>query len=298
MNTLPAPLDVEPAPPSTGAEATREDKQWVVVERIAQARRDPDRILQHAIDEGLAQCRRPTASLGLSAVGAGLIVGFSAMAVGVVSSMVSSGELALPVRLAQAMVYPLGFVMCVVSGTELYTEHTATSLYPALDRRTGFAGVLRVWATVLVGNLIGAALSAALLTLADPVVGAAEGYGMVGHHLVDPSAGGLFVSSLLAGWLMAMGAWLVLATPPGVAEVAAIFVVTFLIGLGGLHHSIAGSVEAFLAWWVAGVLGPWDVLRFVGIAAAGNLVGGSVFVALLNHGHLRSTRAGVNESHA
>lgn len=51
-------------------------------------------------------------------------------------------------------------------------------------------------------------------------------------------------SALLAGWLMALGAWLVLATPPTVSQLASIYVVTFLIGLGGLHHSIAGSAEA------------------------------------------------------
>jgi formate/nitrite transporter FocA (FNT family) len=147
-----------------------------------------------------------------------------------------------------------------------------------------------VWGIVLAGNLVGAALSAVLLLLAEPVIGAREGYGVVAHHLVDPSTGALFASSVLAGWLMAMGAWLVLATPPGVAEVVSIAIVTGLIGLGGLHHSIAGSVEAFLGWWVAGAIGPWDVLRFVAVAAPGNLVGGSVLVALLNHGHLRSTQ--------
>jgi formate-nitrite transporter family protein len=262
----------------------------VIVRRHAEAKRDPDDILNFAIAEGLVQCRRSVSSLMLSALGAGLIVGFSAMAVGVVSAMVTTGELPLPLRLAQALVYPLGFVICIVSGTELFTEHTATSLYPALDGRTAMKNVLRVWAVVLTGNLAGATLSAGMLALAEPVIQASVGYATIGEHLMEPGAAALFLSAILAGWLMAMGAWLVLATPPGVAEIASIFVVTFLIGLGGLHHSIAGTAEAVLACLTTDTMGPLDVVRFISIAAVGNLVGGSVFVALLNYGHLRPTQ--------
>lgn len=291
MNPSVEELPVEPVITSERQRERLEEEARlpsVIVQRHAEARRDPDDILSFAIEEGLAQVRRSSLSLTLSAVGAGMIVGFSAMVVGVVSTMVGSGELAVPLRLAQATVYPLGFVMCVVSGTELFTEHTATSLYPVLDRRSSLAELARVWGLVLLGNLVGAAISALLLMAAEPVVGAAEGYAVVGHHVVSPSASGLFVSAMLAGWLMAMGGWLVLATPPGVAEVVSIFVVTFLIGMGGLHHSIAGTVEALVAWLATDAVTLPEVLRFTGIAAVGNLVGGSVFVALLNYGHLRT----------
>lgn len=229
-------------------------------------------------------------------MGAGLIVGFSAMAVGVITAMVEAGELPVPLRLAQAMVYPLGFVFCVVSGTELFTEHTATSLYPALDGRTRLRHVLRVWGIVFAGNLVGAAMSAVLLGLADPVVQATTGYAVIGHHLADPTTPALFMSAVLAGWLMALGSWLVLATPPSLAEVVSIYLVTFLIGLGGLHHSIAGSVEAFTAFLLTDSMGALDVLRFIAVAAVGNLVGGSVFVALLNYGHIRHNQKTVEAS--
>lgn len=260
----------------------------VIVKRNAEARRHPDDILQLAIHEGVQQCRRPAVSLGLSAVGAGLIVGSSAMAVGVVTAMHAAGELEMPVRLAQALVYPTGFVVCVIAGTELFTEHTATALYPALDRRSTLWNVLRVWGIVLLGNLLGALASAGLLAAAEPVIQAAPGYLEIAHHLTHFDAPILFMSALLAGWLMAMGAWLILATPPGVAQIAAIYTVTFLIGLGGLHHSIAGTAEALVAWLATGALTLGDVARFTAIAAPGNLVGGSIFVALLNYGHIRS----------
>ncbi|WP_339138776.1 MAG: hypothetical protein WGN25_08800 [Candidatus Electrothrix sp. GW3-4] len=69
-----------------------------------------------------------------------------------------------------------------------------------------------------------------------------------------------------------------------------IYLVTFLIGLGGLHHSIARSVEMFTALFISDHFTLLPGLRFLGLAMLGNLIGGSVFVAILNYGHIRTTQ--------
>ena len=231
------------------AERVRENAEWVpvIVKRNDEARRHPDDILVMAIDEGLEQLRRRGWSLLLSSVAAGLILGFTAMAVAVVTLATGEAEWPMLSRVAVALVYPLGFVLCLMSGSELYTEHTATAVYPVLDRQASVPRLLRLWGIVVAGNLLGALASAALLRLADPVVGAADGYVEIGRHLVAFPTTPLLFSAILAGWLMALGAWLILATPPTVSQTASIYIVTFLIGLGGLHHSIAGAVEIFTA---------------------------------------------------
>jgi formate/nitrite transporter FocA (FNT family) len=193
-------------------------------------------------------------------------------------------------RLLVALVYPLGFVVCLMSGTELFTEHTATAVYPVLDRKASVSTLLRLWVIVAAGNLFGAVISAALLTLAEPVIGAREGYLEIGRHLVEPTTFSLLVSSMLAGWLMALGGWLILATKAGFSQIVSIFVVTFLIGLGGLHHSIAGAVEMFAALFASDDFTVAQSARFIALALAGNLVGGSVFVATLNYAHIRETQ--------
>lgn len=267
-----------------------EDRSFVpvIVKRIDQHRRHPDDVLLTAIAEGLEQLRRPVLSLGLSSVAAGLILGFTAMAVGIMTVAVEPlQEWTMVSRVLVSLVYPLGFVVCLMSGAELFTEHTATAVYPVLDRRATVLTLLRLWLVVIAGNLLGAWMSAALLTAAEPVIGASAGYVELGRHLVEPGALDLVVSAVLAGWLMALGAWLVLATPAGLSQIFSIVIVTFLIGLGGLHHSIAGSVEMFVAYLVSDEFTIAESVRFVALALAGNLIGGSVFVAMLNYAHIR-----------
>jgi formate/nitrite transporter FocA (FNT family) len=92
----------------------------------------------------------------LSSIAAGLIVGFSALAVAVV--VVATADLEPPLwsRLLMAAVYPLGFVMCVMSGAQLFSEHTATAVYPVLNRKAPLSQLFRRWFIVVAGNLVGA----------------------------------------------------------------------------------------------------------------------------------------------
>jgi len=270
----------------------REEQDFVpvIIKRTDEARRHPDDVLEMAIFEGLEQLKRRPYSLWLSAIAAGMILAFTAMAVAVLSTVTQSVDALLLQRLGIALVYPLGFVICLMSGTELFTEHTATAVYPVLDGRASPVRLVRLWGIVISGNLIGAFAGALLLTLADEVIQARQGYIAIGEHLTSYANVPLFLSSILAGWLMALGAWLIVATPPSTSQIVSIYIVTFLIGLGGLHHSIAGSVEMFSALMLGDHFTIYQTARFISVALVGNLVGGSVFVALLNYGHIRESQ--------
>lgn len=273
-------------------ERQEEDVQYVpvIVKRTDESVRHPDDVLETVIIEGLEQLERPFLSLALSSVAAGLILGFTAMPVAIVAMGPFPPGAALLQRLAMAAVYPLGFILCIMSGTQLFTEHTATAVYPVLDQRANYRQLARLWATVILGNLLGALIIACMLTLSDAVTQARDGYLMVARHLVGFTAPELLASAVLAGWLMALGAWLIMATPPTFSQIVCIYIVTFLIGLADLHHSIAGAVELFTAEVLTGAFSLATVLKFLLLAILGNMLGGSIFVAALNYGHIRKTQ--------
>jgi len=257
--------------------------------------RHPDDVLRNAIREGEEQAGRPLASLFLSAICAGAILGFAAMAVGVMASLFP-GDALLQQRRLLALVYPFGFVLCLMSGTQLFTEHTALAVHPVLGRRVSIASMFRVWGTVLGGNLVGCALGAGLIAMADGVIGAAEGYARVADHMLHFAASDTLMSAVIAGWLMALGGWLILATPLDFSQIAVIYITTLLIGLGGLHHSIAGTSEILAAAFTGAEIRTTHALTTIATAALGNLIGGSLFVAVLNYGHIRQTQLRSAES--
>jgi formate/nitrite transporter FocA (FNT family) len=242
--------------------------------------------LEKAIDEGIEQLGRPSLSLFMSALAAGMIICFTVLAVGVMTSI--TGDLTTGFnRVLIALVYPLGFVMCILSRTQLFTEHTATAFYPILDSRIKVHRMFRLWAIVIAGNLMGGVISAGLLALSEDVIHAADGYLIIAEHLLSYSYLTLLVSATLAGWLMALGAWTILSTYSTTSQILCIYIVTFIIGLGGLHHSIAGSVELLVAYFTSDSLSLSIMLKAIAVVLLGNAIGGTVFVALLNYSHIR-----------
>lgn len=276
------------------SERKEEDKNYlpVIIKRTDESFRHPDDILEKAISEGEEQMGRSPMSLLLSAIAAGLIIGFTVMAVAIFTTFTADFESPVAQRVVTALVYPLGFVLCILSRTQLFTEHTATAVYPILDGKHKLNRLFTLWVIVISGNLLGGFASSQLLIQADNVIKAYDGYVFIAEHLVAYESKDLLISAILAGWLMALAAWVTLSTPSTLSQIVIIYLVTFLIGIGGLHHSIAGSVEMFVGYFISEQFSTADVAFFVSHALIGNLIGGSVFVALLNYGHIRQMRKG------
>ncbi|WP_252738803.1 formate/nitrite transporter family protein [Colwellia sp. D2M02] len=262
-----------------------EQYQEVIIKRTDETFRHADDILQLAIHEGKSQIERPILGLFLSSVAAGMIIGFSVLAVAVMASIL--GSLDGINRVLVALVYPLGFMLCILSRTQLFTEHTATAVYPLLDGRASISGVLKLWSTVILGNLSGGFIIAILLNGAESVIHARDGYLLIASHVLAFDSASLFVSAILAGWLMAIGAWTILSTHSTSSQILCIFLATFLIGIGGLHHSIAGSVELFVGYLMSPNINITTIIPVIAVILLGNAIGGSVFVAMLNYGHIR-----------
>jgi len=273
-------------------ERIQEDKDYVpvILKRSDESVRHPDDILKKAIGKGLEQYKRTKLSLFLSAFSAGLIIGFAGMCVALITQLIPSNENILANRLAVAFVYPLGFIVCIMSGTQLFTEHTATAVYPILDKKIKYKCLLILWGVILIGNFIGTFCSSILLYFSDSVILAGIGFTEVAHHLIQFSFFKVFVSAVLAGWLMAQAGWLILATPSTSGQILCIYIVTFIIGLGGLHHSIAASSEIFSALLHSTHPEFFSSFKFLISAILGNLVGGSFFVGVLNYAHIKKTQ--------
>lgn len=259
----------------------------VIIKRNDQSGRHPDDILELATLAGVEQHERPWFSLFLSSLAAGLILGFAGMCVALTAQLFPSLENLYLNRLSIALVYPLGFIVSIISGTQLFTEHTATALYPVLDRRVKIKSLLMLWGIVLVGNLFGTLCSSVLLYLSDSMIYASTGFIEISNELLSHTGLEIFIGAILAGWLMAQAGWLVLASPSTVSQILCIYIITFIIGYGGLPHSIAGASEIFSGLFHSSNPDFLGSVIFIICAAFGNLFGGTLFVGVLNYAHIK-----------
>jgi len=197
-----------------------------------------------------------------------------------------------------ANIYAVGFIFVVLGRSELFTEQTSLAVLPVLRGRATLKALARLWAIVYAGNLLGAAIFAALVSYIGPSMHVIdpEALGRIGHHLVDHSSFVILLSAVLAGWLMGLVSWMVSASRDTIGQIVMVWMVTASIGLGGLHHSILGTVEVLAAVFAQQGVTVGDFGRFLLWATIGNAIGGSVFVALIKYGHASGMHSPNGES--
>ncbi len=240
-------------------------------------------ILSQLTEEAVTQYKRKRTSLFLSAFSAGLEISFSVLLMGVVFSLYN-GRLSEPaMHTLLAICYPLGFLFVILGKSELFTEHTTVAVLPVLTGQIAFPSLLKLWSLVLMGNFAGVFLFSLLLSTL-PVnmhIILPEAYLHIATNILDYRWYNIVGSSLLAGWLMGLLGWLVTSASDTISRIFIIVIVTFVIGISGLHHSIVGAAEVMTAAWVSAEVSYKDVIRFLGLSVPGNIIGGAIFVAAL-----------------
>lgn len=246
-------------------------------------------ILREEIEAGLIELHRPGSGLFLSSLSAGLEVGFSALMIAAMVTLLGPDSSQPVTRILVANMYTVGFVLVILGRSELFTEHTTLAVLPVLAGRATVASLMRVWATIFAGNLLGAACFGAVVALVGPLHGFAEPWAIerTARLVVEHDAPVIVMSGVLAGWLMGLLGWLISAGRDTIGQIVCVWIITFTIGFTELHHSIAGSVEVLAAVFLDGEIGWGEFGHFLGWASLGNTIGGVVFVAVLKYGHAR-----------
>jgi len=233
--------------------------------------------------EGTEELERPVLSIAWSGLAAGLTMGCSMVAQGLLNARLPDA----PWReLVSSFGYSLGFVFVTMGRQQLFTETTLTAMLPVLHKTHGVSDVARYWAIVFAANIIGTLLFAAAVSIPNLFrPDAVEAFAGLGVKAVEPGFAGVLMKGVFAGWLIALMVWLMPAASS--AKLFVIVAVTWLISAAQFSHVIAGSVEgAFGA--MHGALGWNDYLvDFLVPALIGNSIGGVVFVALLNHAQVK-----------
>ena len=261
---------------------------------LQEAQKSYHTVLEQQIAQAEVELKRPALALLLSGLTAGLDLGFGPFAIAV-NTTLTRDVLAQPIQaLLNANLYALGFIFVVLGRSALFTEHTTSAMQPVLARRNSMSELARLWSLVLIANLAGGALAAAFAVYLGPGLGVIDlaTFGELARPMIDKPAGVTLASAIGAGWLMGLLSWLVVAARDTIAQIVLVWATTMVIALGKLHHSIAGSIEVLMGLFAGTGVSGADYGRFLLLAVVGNAIGGSMFVALLKFGSVRTSSNG------
>lgn len=240
-------------------------------------------IFQAAIENARDELRRSNQKLAFSGVAGGLTMGLTGLAVASLRALLGHGA-----RVAPFVLYPIGFIAVIIGRAQLFTENTLYPVVLVLDERRHVVRTLRLWGVVFASNVFGALLFALLASKTSALrPDILSQLVQLGQEASLGSASHFFWSGIIGGWIIALVAWTVTASHWTIGQIAMVYLLTFVVGVGHFAHCIAGSAE-ILSAVVTGTIPLTDYFRWLIPATLGNICGGVLMVSLINYGQVKT----------
>jgi formate/nitrite transporter FocA (FNT family) len=227
------------------------------------------------------------------------LVGGAMVSFGVLLSLVVSTGVATPgiASLLMGLAFGMSFALILVSGMSLITADMAAGAIAILQRRLTALGYLRLLVIGLVGNCVGALVFVAVCAAAGgPYLGAfAQRAATVAAAKTSQPVLTAILLAVVCTWFLQTSMCLFFKARTDVARMGFAFYGPFAFVIGATQHVIANigflglplllrafhpdAPHTLLTWgW-----GAHGLLTNIAITTVGNLVGGTVFVALPFH---------------
>jgi len=228
------------------------------------------------------KARLPFLQLAMLGVLAGGFIGLGSLYYVIVVS-----DPALPHALQRVLggvVFSLGLLLVVVAGAELFTGNNLLAMAWA-DGCLSTRDVLVNWAVVCAANFAGAAGLALVVLLSGHAGQYADTYLKIAAAKSSLPLAQAFFLGVLCNVLVCLAMWMVLAGRSVVDKFIAIVLPISAFVAAGFEHSIANMYFLPLAMMLKASAG--QAVEYAGLwrnlvpVIAGNLVGGSVLVALV-----------------
>jgi formate transporter len=224
------------------------------------------------------------------------LVGGAMVSFGVLLSLVVSTGVTTPgiASLLMGLAFGMSFALILVSGMSLITADMAAGAMAILQRRMTVLGYLRLLVIGLVGNCVGALVFVAVCAAAGgPYLGAfAQRAATVAAAKTSQPVLTAILLAVVCTWFLQTSMCLFFKARTDIARMGFAFYGPFAFVIGATQHVIANigflgipmllsvfhpdAPHTLLTWG----LGTRGLLTNIAITTVGNLVGGTLFVAL------------------
>lgn len=180
--------------------------------------------------------------------------------------------------------FPLGLILVVVVGAELFTGNNAYFVPNVLTKKQRVSAVLKNWGLVYVGNFIGAILVAYFITHLTHIVSDSpfkESVFSIAEGKTSHTFLVTFLKGIAANWLVCLAVWQGMAAKDTTGKIFAIWLPVMAFVTMGFEHSIANMYFIPLAIFEGANI-TWNTFIVNNLipATLGNIVGGVLFVGL------------------
>lgn len=201
---------------------------------------------------------------------------------GAFATIAGAGYSGTQASLIKGAVFPLGLMLVVICGAELFTGNCLL-IAPLLNRDIKATAMLKNWGIAYIGNFIGATLVAVLVvysrSYSDTV--AASAVALVAAKS-GTGFGYMLLKGILCNILVCLAVWAAMASKSAAGKILAVYLPVFAFVACGFEHSIANMYYIMSAFMtpIAGELN-FGLALLNGLLAPtlGNIIGGALIAS-------------------
>ena len=219
----------------------------------------------------------------LLAILAGAYIAFGAQASSMASFNLTTDPSTFGLgKLIAGCVFPVGLMMVVLCGAELFTGNCFTTIMPVYTKRKKLTELVPAWVICYAGNCVGSAIICALFISSGALKDALTTYltssiaAKLNFDLME-----LFIKAILCNFIVCAGAYAGMKIQDSMTKLVFLVIIVMAFVLPGFEHCIANAGTFTMGLTLLGSSMDWSLLPLhMLITTIGNIIGGSILIGL------------------
>ena len=184
-------------------------------------------------------------------------------------------------------VFPVGLIIVVLAGSELFTGNVMFMTIGVLDGSASVGGLAKNWVLSWVFNFVGALFVAYVLAYMGGLFPADSAFATKATSVATAKVGlawdQAFIRAIGCNWLVCLAVWLANASDDVIGKIFGIWFPIMAFVTIGFEHSVANMFFIPLGMFLGAKGVTWSTMIMNNLipVTLGNIVGGAIFVACI-----------------
>ena len=212
------------------------------------------------------------------------------IAFGGLLAIVASAGFNEPVGLSKFIfgaVFPVGLIIVVLAGSELFTGNVMFMTLGVLDGKASVGGLAKNWVVSWIFNFVGALFVAYVLAYMGGIVAkdpfTTKAVAVATGKVVGMTWTTAIIKGIGCNWLVCLAVWLANASDDIIGKIVGIWFPIMAFVCIGFEHSVANMFFIPLGMFLGAEGVNWGTIIINNLVPVtiGNIIGGAVFVACI-----------------
>ncbi len=237
----------------------------------------PGEVAKATINAGVKKSNLSTKSSILLGMLAGFFIGLGGLANIIISQSITDVGIA---KFLGAAVFPVGLMLVVICGAELFTGNNLMTL-AVMDQKITLKRMFRNWGLVWCSNLVGSLILVVLVYYSNTLTGdAADKAIVISETKANLPLIDAFLRGILCNIVVVLAVWFATAGQDIISKIFACWFPIMLFVLCGFEHSVANMFFIPMGMVLGANVSIQGFIVNLIIVTLGNIVGGALIVPL------------------